>query len=452
MGMPRILFAAPKSGSGKTMITCGTIELLKRKGLKVASLKCGPDYIDPMFHRMVLGIPSGNIDSYFTDKNTLQFLVTEQAKKADVTIMEGVMGYYDGLGGVSTTASTYEIACLTETPVVLIVDGKGASVTLASVINGIKNFKSDSRIMGVILNRVSPGYYDRIARVIEENCGVKVIGYMPELKELQVPSRHLGLVQPEEMKEFNGWITQIADALEEGLNLDLLLEISNAASNLSPESVKVEKVVNDVRIGVARDEAFSFYYSENLSLLEKLGATIVPFSPIHDESLPTGLQGLLLGGGYPENYGRELAENKTMIQSIRASIGKIPVLAECGGFMYLQKELEAFDGNTYEMVGALSGTCQKKSRLVRFGYMEAKAKEAGWLGKEELLLKGHEFHYYDCSENGSDFCGRKPIGENTAYDCMLYKDKLLAGFPHLYYYSNIAMIKNFLFCAEKSNM
>lgn len=468
MKAPRILFAAPKSGSGKTMITCGTIELLKRKGKKTASFKCGPDYIDPMFHRRVLGIPSGNLDTYFTDDITTRYLLTEKAKTVDITILEGVMGFYDGLYGTSLCASTYEVAKVTGTPVVLVVDGKGASVTIASVIKGIKEFQEDSGIEGVILNRVSPGYYDRIAKVIEDTCDLQVLGYLPEMKNLQVPERHLGLIAPEEMMEFEKWIDSIANTMETTIDTDGLLQIAMGAEDLEPgefektELLKFPPLKKNIRIGVARDEAFSFYYSENFDLLEKMGATLVEFSPIHDKELPPDIQGLILGGGYPENYGKQLWENTSMRASVKRACGEIPVLAECGGFLYLQKELEASDGQNYPMVGVLDGTGYRKDRLSRFGYMQCVSKKDGLIGDTGTILKGHEFHYWDCTDNGQDFFAGKPVPENlfngnernysikNSYECMVYTDKMLAGFPHFYYYGNPSMIYHFLKRCEES--
>lgn len=443
----RILFAAPKSGSGKTMITCGIIELLKRQGKKLASFKCGPDYIDPMFHRQVLGIPSGNLDTYFTDSMLTRKLLMDKAGNADLTVIEGVMGYYDGLGGRSETASTYEVARVTKTPVILIVDGKGASVSLAAVIKGIADYKPDSGICGVILNRVSSGYYDRIKEVIERACGIPVIGFLPELKELTVPSRHLGLVSPEEMDVFGEWITAVADALDKTVDIKKLLEISSGAEDLEISGAVAASIGHlscPVRLAVARDKAFSFYYSENMELLREMGAEIVEFSPLQDEALPDDVDGLILGGGYPENFARELENNLSMRESIKNACGQnMPCLAECGGFLYLQQELEGSDGRTYKMAGVLQGKGFRTEKLCRFGYMQGISRRAGVMGGKGLLLKGHEFHYWDCTENGDGFLTEKPLGSRS-YSSMVYTNTMLAGFPHFYYYSNPGAVYQFL--------
>lgn len=468
MKAPRILFAAPKSGSGKTMITCGIIELLKRRGMKVASFKCGPDYIDPMFHQRVLGIPSGNLDTYFTGDRVTRYLLMEKAGKADITVLEGVMGFYDGLNGTSVSASTYEVAKVTATPVVLVVDGKGASVTLASVIKGIKEYKNDSGIVGVILNRISAGYYERIAKVIEEACSIPVLGYFPEIKNLKVPERHLGLISPEEMKGFEEWIERVANIMEQTIALDHLIAIAQSASLLDREEFPLfnnqPPVKKGIRIGIARDEAFSFYYEENMDLLKKMGGELIPFSPIHDRHLPSGLQGIILGGGYPEKYGSELSQNNTMREDIKNACGQIPVLAECGGFLYLQQSLEGIDGMEYPMAGALMGKGYRKDKLSRFGYMQCVSKEDGLIGELGTVLKGHEFHYWDCTDNGRDFYAGKPVPKEDVtvgmekdkyelmkpYDCMIHTDRMLAGFPHFYYYSNPKMIYEFLKHCEEN--
>ncbi len=442
--MARVLFAAPKSGSGKTMITCAMIELCRRRQLKTASFKCGPDYIDPMFHRKVLGISSGNLDTFFTDQETTRYLLAEKAKNADITILEGVMGYYDGLAGKSEAASTYEVAKVTKTPVVLIIDGKGASVSLAAVIRGITDYRKDSGIAGVLLNKVSQGYYDRLKALIETECELPVLGYLPELTDLQVPSRHLGLLMPHELSAFKEWVCKIADAMEKTTDIEGILGIARRAPEVTGREPLIKKLPRTVKIAVARDEAFSFYYSENLDLMEKMGAEIVPFSPVHDEKLPEDVDGLLLGGGYPENYGKELEAAALMRKSIReACMDQMPVLAECGGFMYLQKELQAMDGRHYEMAGVLNGRVLPAGRLCRFGYIEATAKSAGALGPRGEQIKGHEFHYFDCTENGDGFLIEKPLLDK-AYESMVYTNSMTVGFPHFYYYSNPEMLYQFL--------
>lgn len=444
----RILFAAPGSGSGKTMITCGVLAILKKRGLRVKAFKCGPDFIDPMFHRNVLGVPSGNLDTFFTDAGTTRYILNKDCGERDIAVIEGVMGYYDGLGGNSTEGSTYEVAKVTDTPVILVVDGKGASVSLAAMIRGIAEYRKDSGIVGVILNRVSPGYYDRIRTLIENECGLKVFGYAPELKELAVPSRHLGLVLPEEIKEISEWREALTEKLESTLDIDAILKAAEvkaekgAYSAAKTSAIEIPKLPKKVRISVAKDGAFSFYYSENMDILREMGAEIVEFSPLGGDPIPDDTDGLIIGGGYPENYVTELENSETTREIAKAVSGGMPCLAECGGFLYLQKELKDAEGKSGSMAGVLGGSGFPSGGLSRFGYVELEAANCGVLGDRGGTIRGHEFHHWDCTMNGSDFTAHK-MGRDD-YACIVHTDTLAAGFPHLYYYSNPKMVYSFL--------
>lgn len=444
----RILIAAPKSGSGKTLITCGIIGALKRRKLRLQAFKCGPDYIDPMFHRQVLGVETGNLDSFFTDEDTLRYLLARRAECADVTVIEGVMGYYDGLGGISERASSYDIARITGTPTILVVDARAVSVTLAAIIQGICAYRTDSGIKGVILNRVSAGYYEKLKTVIERECGVLVLGFVPEQKDMKVSKRHLGLTAPEEMEQFFEWADKAADILERYVDMDMLLGIAESAEPLETKcDLKLPRTKSPVTVAIARDEAFSFYYAENIELLERMGAKPVFFSPLRDEALPKGADGLILWGGYPENYARTLSENVSMRHSVRAAcrLG-MPCLAECGGFLYLQQTLEGIDGGSHKMAGVLPGQGYRTERLCRFGYIEAwqqeTDKDAKLLLGRDCRLRGHEFHYWDCTENGTSFAARKLRTE--PYECIVHTETIAAGFPHFYYYSNPQAVYPFL--------
>ena len=451
--MNRILLAAPKSGSGKTMITCGIITLLKKRGLQVAAFKCGPDYIDPMFHRRVLGVPSGNLDPFFTEPETLRFLLKKKAEKAEITVIEGVMGYYDGLGGVKPEGSAYDVARLTETPVVLAIDAKGASLSLVPVIKGMKEYRSDSNIQGVILNRISGMIYEQLKTKIEEEAKVRVLGYVPEIKELEVPSRHLGLVAPEEVETFQDLNETLADAMKDTLDVDGLISLSGEACALSGREPLVPSLSylpgeEKIRIGVAFDEAFSFYYTENFELMEQMGAEVVRFSPLSDAEVPKGISALVFGGGYPEIYAGALSANHTMRKSIREKVEQgMPCLAECGGFMYLNRTLKDDEGKVYEMTGILNGDAFPTKRLGRFGYIEATVQKDGLLGNAGEKVRGHEFHYWDCTENGDAFHAAKPVGTRS-WDCMIHTETLAAGFPHFYFYNNPDMLFRFLLKAK----
>ena len=433
---PRVMFAATRSGSGKTTVTCGVLAALKKQNIKVQAYKCGPDYIDPMFHRTVLGIDTGNLDTFFADADAIGRILARDTKDAELIVMEGVMGYYDGVGGTTTMASSYELSKVTKTPVILVVDAKGASVTLAAIIRGIMEYKKDSRIAGVILNRVSPMFYSRIKHVIEAECGISVLGYLPENASFAVPSRHLGLLQPEELQAQKDWVETVAEAVEKTVDINGIFEIATQAETLQaqkPADVRQNsKFPSGYRIGVARDAAFSFYYCENLRMLEDMGATLVYFSPLADAELPV-VDALIFGGGYPELYAKQLCENSSMRESILQALESgMPCHAECGGFLYLGKSLADAKGNVYEMVGFLDGAGFRTERLQRFGYVELAPQEADAFAVN-TVLRGHEFHYWDSTDCGDACLAWKPLSKQKTYPCMVKKKGTFAGFPHLYY-------------------
>ena len=433
---PRVMFAATRSGSGKTTVTCGVLAALKKQNIKVQAYKCGPDYIDPMFHRTVLGIDTGNLDTFFADADAIGRILARDTKDAELIVMEGVMGYYDGVGGTTTMASSYELSKVTKTPVVLIVDAKGASVTLAAIIRGIMEYKKDSRIVGVILNRVSPMFYSRIKHVIETECGIPVLGYLPEDASFAVPSRHLGLLQPDEMLKQRDWVETVAEAARKTIDIDGILEIAAQAEMLQIQKATGEteksKFPAGYRIGVARDAAFSFYYRENLRMLEDMGATLVYFSPLTDAHV-SEVDALIFGGGYPELYAKQLYENQSMRASVwQALEAGMPCHAECGGFLYLGKSLADAEGNVYEMVGFLDGAGFRTERLQRVGNVELAPQEADAFAVN-TVLRGHEFHYWDSTDCGDACLAWKPLSKQKTYPCMVKKKGTFAGFPHLYY-------------------
>lgn len=409
---------------------------IKKQNIKVQAYKCGPDYIDPMFHRTVLGIDTGNLDTFFAGADAIGRILARDTKDAELIVMEGVMGYYDGVGGTTTMASSYELSKVTKTPVVLIVDAKGASVTLAAIIRGIMEYKKDSRIVGVILNRVSPMFYSRIKHVIETECGIPVLGYLPEDASFAVPSRHLGLLQPGEMQKQRDWVETVAEAVRKTIDIDGILEIAAQAEMLQIQKATGEtekcKFPAGYRIGVARDAAFSFYYRENLRMLEDMGATLVFFSPLADAHVPE-VDALIFGGGYPELYAKQLYENQSMRVSVRQALEYgMPCHAECGGFLYLGKSLADAEGNVYEMVGFLDGAGFRTERLQRFGYVELAPQEADAFAVN-TILRGHEFHYWDSTDCGGACLAWKPLSKQKTYPCMVKKKGTFAGFPHLYY-------------------
>lgn len=447
--IPRILIGAAASGSGKTMITCGILQALKNRGLRVASYKCGPDYIDPMFHSKVIGTRSGNLDTFFTGEEITRYLLMENAKEVDISVMEGVMGYYDGVGGITTQASAYELASITETPSILIINCKGMSISMAAQLKGFLEYRKDSRICGVILNQISPMLYQRMKNLLEEELHIEVLGYVPNLVDFVLESRHLGLVLPDEVPELQEKIQGMAKVLEQTLNMDAIIRIAVQAAPLEPvELEKLDKVYSyhtpePVKVAVADDEAFCFFYKDNFRLLEKMGAQLVPFSPIRDRELPKGVQGVLLYGGYPELYGKELERNISMKESIARKITEgMPCMAECGGFMYLQDTMEDIKGKIRQMTGVIPGEVFRTPRLNRFGYVTLTLGEEVF-GQDVGNLAAHEFHYFDSTDCGDAYLAKKPLSSRS-WNCMHAEKNLFAGFPHFHYYSNPKLPAAFL--------
>ncbi len=440
MKIPRIMIAAASSSSGKTMAVCGILQILKNRGLRPAAFKCGPDYIDPMFHEKVLGTPSKNLDSFFLDGETLRRLMVDGAKNADISIIEGVMGYYDGAGADTDVGSSYDIARITKTPAVLVVNARGMSRSAAALIKGFIEYRKESRIEGVILNQITEAAFDMLRPVIEGELGIKAIGYIPRIDGGIFKSRHLGLVAPDEAPGVQADIEKISGILEDTLDVELLIKIANGASRLDEAPLEIPHMpeADGVRIAVAKDEAFCFYYHDNLELLKKLGANIVYFSPMRDGSLPKNVHGCILGGGYPELHLDELSGNEEMIFSIRGALARdgLPYMAECGGFLYLHDEVEDMEHKRHRLAGIVDARAEYKGRLQRFGYMEL-------FGKKGILVKAHEFHYYASSDAGSDFTAKKPFG-GKVWKCMHETDSAIFGFPHIYYYSNIDFAREFV--------
>lgn len=445
MKIPRVLLAAGASGSGKTMITCGILQALVNRGKKVASFKCGPDYIDPMFHSRVIGTRSGNLDTFFTGEEVTRYLMGKNAENCDIAVIEGVMGYYDGLGGTTSRASAYDLAVVTDTPVILIVNSKGMSVSLAAYIKGFLTYRKDSHIAGVIFNQMSAMLYPRMKAMVEEELGIRVLGYVPQAEDCVIESRHLGLVLPEEIPELKERLERLAQLLEKTLDLDALIALADAAPELDcPEAEELcqenpsygYRLPEKVRIAVAEDEAFCFFYEDNFQLLQEMGAELIRFSPIHDQGLPADLDGLLLYGGYPELQGAQLEANAAMREQIRDAIQDgLPCMAECGGFMYLHETLEDMDGTERKMAGVIPGSVYRTKRLQRFGYITLRQKQPV-LGCEDLgEIPAHEFHYFDSTDCGTAFAAQKPLS-SRGWDCIHAADRLMAGFPHLHYYGN----------------
>ena len=519
-GAARLLVGAPASGSGKTTFTCGFMHALVRRGLSVSACKCGPDYIDPLFHTEVIGAPSRNLDLFFSDESQVRALVSDSCASSDIVVIEGAMGYYDGVA-VSDAASAWDVARATDTPAVLVVDGRGRARSIAAEVLGFARFRDNSQVKGVVLNRVSEMLYPRLKELVEGETGVRVYGHLPMLPDCSLESRHLGLVTAAEVEDLRAKLDRLADAMEHTVDIDGLLELAAIATSLEPDrsegvaggpmlkqscfgemstghfascgtargtprhplgatdtglheeghaaqchperAERVEgspsalaavgattrrpertvdlgveeslasRIAHDsVRIAVARDDAFCFYYEDTLRLLKALGAELVEFSPLVDAGLPEGVSGLYLGGGYPELHARELAENASMRESVAAAVrAGVPTIAECGGFLYLHEWLEGDDGASHPQVGVLPGRAYRTDRLGRFGYVALTAQHDGLLAAAGEQLRAHEFHYWDVDDPGDAFLAEKPQSARS-WRCCVSTPALHAGFPHLY--------------------
>ena len=508
----RIMIAAPRSRSGKTTITCALLQALKERGLDPVSFKCGPDYIDPMFHEKVLGIEGRNLDTFFAGKEGVQNIAAGCSDR--YAVIEGVMGLFDGLTPEGIWGSSYEVATILKSPIILVVDASGVGRTVISLIKGMLLDDTEHLIKGVILNNMTDRFFTSLKPVLEKELSamrsdVKLLGYFPKNKDISIDSRHLGLQLPGEIDGIQKKIAQAASLLEKSVNVDEIISLMQGAEtsgkqenestrseeeqckqeivntriaegqesndgadenvdintipkleiscsdtvNKQPEVCDDDETLIDTSLAVARDEAFSFYYRENLELFEKLGVRIKFFSPIRDEKLPENINGLLLGGGYPENYLEELSRNKTLLSSIKNAIDAgIPSLAECGGFMYLHRSITDIDGRDYEMVGAIDGECHYTGHLVRFGYMEIEKapgvggdslSDGNLLAESLVGMRGHEFHYFDSSFDCDGFVAGKP-NKDVKWNCMVNEKNGFWGFPHFYYNSNPRFIRLFV--------
>lgn len=472
MKMKRVMIAAPKSGSGKTIVTCALLQVLKDCGYKVASYKCGPDYIDPMFHEKIIDVPAKNLDTFFTNEEKTRELFQNCVANMDFAVFEGVMGLYDGLGGVRKEGSSYHLAEVTKTPIVLVVDAKGMGRSIIPLIAGFLNYDKKHLIQGIILNRMSKGYYETLKPLIEEEVQIRLLGFLPEKEELHIESRHLGLFLPNEVNHIKEKLQEASVLFLKTVSIECIKEIAESAEELefdetltgetlidSYGDINREKAVSDLMegaavwdnrptIAVAKDEAFCFYYADNIRLLEEYGAKITYFSPLREEKIPEGCHALLLGGGYPEVYAKQLSANAKMRDTVKNAVkNEMPIVAECGGFMYLHSFLKDKEGLCYDMAGVIPATCFYTGKLVRFGYIELWEKQKHFLLNGEGI-KGHEFHYYDSTYNGADVIVAKPV-TGKKYSCIIENETQWMGFPHLYYPSNAVFARAFVDKARK---
>lgn len=446
--MPRILLAGANSGCGKTSITCGILKALTDLSFQIQSYKCGPDYIDPMLHSFITGQDCRNLDPFFSTEEELRFLMAKDSRDANFTVVEGVMGYYDGIG-VSCEKSTYTVSMATETPTILIINVKGMSHTMIPLIKGMIEYQKNP-IKGVILNRCSKGLFQLMKPEIEKELGIKAVGYFPYNENIFIGSRHLGLMTAAEINNLTEVIDLLGEIADECIDLELLLEIGNSAKPLPLVEKPAEPEEKRTRIAVAWDKAFCFYYTENLEILKQEGAELVFFSPISDKKLPENIGGIYLGGGYPEIYRKELAENTSMKQSIQAAAkaGK-PIFAECGGFMYTCKDLIETDGSSMPMLNLIPTEVQMTKRLsMEFGYVTMEALEDTPFFDKGMTIRAHEFHYSKAAKRGEICKISKSSGRN--WQGLYVEGHVLAGYPHFYFHNCKEVARRFVNLAESS--
>ena len=429
--MIQFLLAAPRSGSGKTTMTCALLMALKWRGCAPCAFKSGPDYIDPMFHRAVLGVESRNLDLFFSEPETVRTLYAKGAAGHGAAVCEGAMGFYDGLGGVSDRASAWHLADTLGLPVLLVVEPKGQSLTLAAELNGLVNFRTPSHIAGILLNNCTARMHALLAPMLEKETGLPVLGFLPKLPEAVIGSRHLGLYTAAEVENLQQKLALLADAVEEHIDWPRLLALCEKEPPALP--VQPETPPARVRIAVAQDEAFCFTYAETLEAFRDAGAEVVFFSPLRDTALPENIGGLYLPGGYPELHARELSENTSLLREIKQKIESgLPTAAECGGFLYLGQSLTDAEGQSWPMVGVLPGEAKDAGRLVRFGYAALSADSDSMLFRAGESFPIHEFHHWDSTANGVALAAKKPVG-GAEWRCGSVNEHFYAGFPHLYW-------------------
>ncbi len=427
-------------------MTCALLAALKQKGLSPCAFKCGPDYIDPMFHRSVLGLESHNLDLFLSSEETVRTLFTRYSSGHGAAVCEGVMGFYDGLGGTTTRASAWHLADVLNLPVLLVLRPKGASLTLAAMVRGLQQFRRKNHLVGILLNDCKPMLYQSLAPMLEKETGLPVLGYLPPMEQAAFQSRHLGLYTAEEIADMSQRIEQLGQQAEKTLDLPGILALCQRPDRCyAKESVTASK---RARIAVARDEAFCFCYAETWDTLQDTGAQLTPFSPLHDTALPEHCGGVYLPGGYPELYAEALSQNVSMRTALQRAIQDgMPAVAECGGFLYLGQTLEDPQKKIWPMVQALPGKGIRTEHLVRFGYAEMTAHEYTFLFRSGEKVPIHEFHYWDSTQNGTACTAQKPLGTRS-WQCGFATPSLFASFAHLYMAGTPQLAERFVAAAE----
>ncbi|MFJ7682206.1 cobyrinate a,c-diamide synthase [Peribacillus butanolivorans] len=443
----RLVIAGTGSGVGKTTLTIGIMAALQKKGYTVQGFKCGPDYIDPTYHTAVTRRTSRNLDSWMFEHDIVREILNKASVGADISIIEGVMGFFDGKNPLSNTGSTAEISMITESPVLLIVNCASMARSAAAIVKGFQAFSTGPNIIGVIANQVgSEGHYKIVKAAIEQECDVPVMGYMKRELDIDIPSRHLGLIPAIERGELEPFFDKLAHLVMETIDIEQLYLLAKTSTISSGNSgIFQSSSKKDVCIAVAKDAAFNFYYQENLELLEAKGANIKYFSPLKGDEVPLDADGLYLGGGFPEEFADELSRNEIAIKSIRNAIEKgLPTLAECGGFMFLSKSIETTSGEKYPMAGLIPGRIKMQKKLAALGYREITGTESNFLIKDCEQAKGHEFHYSTFESDDVLPHAYEAKGRFGSKKEGCIKGNLVAGYTHFHFASNPKLVENWI--------
>jgi len=447
--IPRLVIAAPASGSGKTTFSMGLMASFCRKGFKVQPFKVGPDYIDPAFHTAITGRNSINLDGWMLEDTYIRQMFESYSKGADLCIVEGVMGLYDGYGDDPLKGSTAGIARVLDAPVILVMNAQGMAATASAVLYGLKEF-GRVNIAGVVINKPSsPNHYRTVKQAIEKHTGIKVVGFLPKQDGIELKSRHLGLVQSSETENLSGITDLLADLIGENVDLDLLINIAKETSSWECGKLCLEHCESaKIKIAVASDKAFSFYYHENLEILKRLGAELVYFSPIQDEALPKDISGVYIGGGYPEVFAEEVSANTALMQDIREKADQgLPIYAECGGYMYLNKNFKNEKEEIFPFVGIFDGESMMTKSLQNFGYLELQGLTDTVLFQKGEKIRAHEFHRSLILRNDEDFCirGEKvKNSQNINWHCGRKYKNVFGMYPHIYFPANMNFAMNFV--------
>lgn len=451
MEIPRIVIAGTQSGVGKTTISTGIMRALVLRDIDIQPFKVGPDYIDPAFHSFVTGNKSRNLDSWMLDEETLRELFAKNSYNKRISVIEGVMGLYDGFGVQKDMGSTAHVSKILKAPVVLVIDGSGMSSSAAAMVLGYKMYDTEVSIDGVIINNVSgEKHYELLKKVIEKDTGITCFGYLKKNLNIKLESRHLGLVPSVEVNDLEKKLNELAKMVEDTVDIDGIVNLADKSSSLNVTRKKDVCNKKTINIGVALDKAFNFYYQDNLDFLEELGANLIYFSPLKDKNLPTDLHGLYIGGGFPEVFASELENNKEIRDEIKkASLNGMPIYAECGGLMFLTNSITNLEDKSFDMVGVFNKDARMTKRLQRFGYVYVNINKSCPISEGNDIVKAHEFHRSSLNDNDKETYAYKvdKIRDKKiqkSWECGLLKNNTLGAYAHIHFYANKKLAENFI--------